>query len=147
MQQKKDAFMTKKISPPGLSDCSSQRGLSLMACTGKCGTTTKACQRIRASSTTRTSSLGYRGCDRSKSAMSPVPSTKISRAKFWNATTSTPHPMRTLPPLAPRMELRKSSRTVIVLYLLCVLFIYDDRLILMFASCCVTGGCTQQRLR
>lgn len=113
-----------------------------MACTGRYGTTTKACQRIRASSTTRTSSLGYHGCDRSKSAMSPVPSTKTSRAKFSNATTSTPHPTRTLPPLAPRMELRKSTRTI-VLYLL---FTYHDG-VLMFAPCCATGGCTPRRQR
>lgn len=103
---------------PGLSDCSSQRGPSLMACTGKYGTTTKACQRTRASSTTRTSSSGYHGCDRSKSAMSPVPSTKTSRAKFSNATTSTPHTMRTLPPLAPRMELRKSPCSICCVFYL-----------------------------
>lgn len=90
---------------------SSQRGPSSTACTGRCGTTTKACRRIRASSTTRTFSSVCLGCGSSKYATSPALSTRTWGMRCTSATACTRQPARTPPPLAPRTELRRSKTT------------------------------------
>lgn len=84
------------------------RGPSSGACIGRCGTTTRACQGTRVSSTMRTSSSGCRDSARSESTTRPAPSTKISGMKFKVATVYTPPAMRTTLPLALKTEQRKA---------------------------------------
>ncbi len=75
--------------------CSSQKALFLMACTGSSGTTTRASQKTRVWSTTRTSCWASHVSGNSKYAMSPVLSMRTCGMRFTTATVSILPPMRT----------------------------------------------------
>lgn len=114
-----------------------------MACTGRCGTTTKACQRIRVSSTMRTSSSECHDSGRSKCATSPAPSMKIWEMRFRTATTCTPQQMRTQPPSALRMEQRKFKRRKTDSS---NKYIWPTNAYI-FSFWCFQVGCTRQKVR
>lgn len=75
--------------------CSSQKAPFLMACTGSFGTTTRASQKTRVWSTTRTSCWASHVSGNSKCTMSPVLSTRTCGMRFTTATMSILLPMRT----------------------------------------------------